>query len=199
VSKLYIILAGVLSPAFSLSAQTTACGEIEFISKVAHAKSSAAVRELMNYPHKNYRSKLVLAARWFDLHQKDKSAADALLDLIPTDDQQQNTWLTIGDSSCDSESLSDMESLRRLRDNLPRSLAKAVLLAPEKLQAYVAYALVSTQDPHSDYAVQMNVVCKARRVEFVNAINLLPSNKRNWFIGHVLNPDGCRVLAVPEA
>ncbi len=105
----------------------------------------------------------------------------------------------MGDSQCSAESLADMKSLGGLGERLPRDLARAVLLVPDKLPSYVSYAPISVQDPHSDYAVQMQAVCRAEHPEFVRAVEGLPTDKRDWFVKHVLNPDGCHALALPEA
>jgi hypothetical protein len=122
-----------------------------------------------------------------------------LLNLVPQQDGQQAIWMTLGDSLCDAESMSDITSLGQLRDRLPHDLAKAVLLAPEMLPAYVAYALVSIQDPHSDYALRMEMVCRAKHQEFMKSVDGLPSEKRGWFVSHVLKPESCHALAFPEA
>jgi hypothetical protein len=147
----------------------------------------------------SYRAQVVLAARSLELRPTDKRAAVLLLNLIPQDDAQHTTWITLGDVLCSAESVSDMKSLGRLGERLPRDLARAVLLVPDKLPGYVAYAPTSVQDPHSDYAVQMQSVCRAKHPEFVKAVEGLPTDKRDWFVKHVLNPDRCHALALPEA
>jgi hypothetical protein len=92
-----------------------------------------------------------------------------------------------------------MKSLGRVGDRLPRDLAQAVMLVPDRLPGYVAYAATSVHDPHSDYAVRMQTVCRAKHTEFLKAVEGLPTDQRSWFVNHVLNPDGCHVLALPEA
>jgi hypothetical protein len=64
---------------------------------------------------------------------------------------------------------------------------------------YVSYAYASIQYPDSDYSVQMRMVCRAKRAEFSSAVNKLDADDRKWFVGKILNPDGCRVLTLPEA
>jgi hypothetical protein len=85
-----------------------------------------------------------------------------------------------------------MTSLSRLGEGLSRDLAEAVLLAPQMLSKYLAYASVSVQDPHSDYAVRMQPVCKAKHPEFVKAVKELPGDQREWFVNHVFNPESGR-------
>jgi len=169
------------------------------MARMARAKSSEAVTVAKQKAGDNYRAQVVFAARSFELRPTDKAAAVLVLNLIPQDDGQQTTWMTLGDSLCDSESVADMKALGRVGDRLPRDLGQAVMLVPDRLPGYVAYAATSVHDPHSDYAVQMQTVCRARHPEFLKAVGGLPTDKRDWFVKHVLNPEGCHALALPEA
>jgi hypothetical protein len=65
--------------------------------------------------------------------------------------------------------------------------------------AYISYASVSTQDPHSDYAVQMQSVCQARHIEFEKAVDKFSPSDKSWFVSRIFNPDRCNALAYPEA
>jgi len=183
----------------ALFAQEPNCDEIAAMARMARAKSSAALTAEKQKAGNSYRAQVIFAARSLEFHRMERRAAVQLLNLIPKDDGQQNTLMTLGDSLCNSETVSDMKSLGRLAEGLPHGLARAVLLVPNKLPDYVAYALISTQDPHSDYAVQMQTVCRGKHSEFMKAVDELPSDKRGWFIKHVFNPPGCRALALPEA
>jgi hypothetical protein len=166
---------------------------------MARARSTDALSQQKKRAGDSYRAQVVFAARLFELRPKDMSAANLLLNLIPRDDAQQSTLMTLGDSLCDSELVSDMKSLGRVRDALPRDFAGAVLLVPSNMPAYVAYSLTATLDPHSDYALQMRRVCRQAHAEFTKAIDLLPPDKRDWFTKHILDPKGCRALALPES
>ena len=182
-----------------LFARELTCGEVGAMARMTRAKSSTVLAAEKKKAGGSYRAHLVFAVRSLELQPKAHRAAVQLLNLIPKNDEQQKAWMTLGDSLCDGESLEDMKSLGRVGQNLPRSLAKAALLAPERLLDYVSYALISIQDPHSDYAVQMQAVCRAKHTEFLKSVGELPSDKRDWFVKHVLNPDGCRAVAIPEA
>jgi hypothetical protein len=106
--------------------------------------------------------------------------------------------MTLGDSLC-FEDLYDMKAVYKLRDALPLNLARAVLIVPEKLPEYVAYSLISVGDPHSDYAVQMQKVCRTRHSKFLKAVGELPPDKKAWFTKDVMNPENCHALALPKA
>ena len=201
-SKVFAAIVVCMAFCGALFAQEPNCNEIAAMARMARAKSSAASAALTAEKQKagnSYRAQVIFTARSLEFHRTGQRVAVQLLNLIPKDDGQQNTWMTLGDSLCSSETVSDMKSLGRLGERLPRDLAKAVLLVPNKLPDYVAYALISTQDPHSDYAMQMQTVCRGKHAEFMKAVEELPSDKRSWFIKQVFNPQGCHALALPEA
>jgi len=182
-----------------LHAEELSCGEVSSIAKMARARSTKLLADETKKAGDSYRARIVSAARQLELNPNDRRTAAALLDLIPKDDEQETVWMTFGDSLCDTESTADMNSLSRLGDRLSHDLAKAVMLVPSKMQAYVAFAFEAVKDPHNDYALQMRVVCRANHIGFKKAIADLPEKDRRWFVGHILKPDGCRTLAFPEA
>jgi hypothetical protein len=175
------------------------CSEVHAIARISRATSLAELDKAKQNSGGSYRTQIVLSARSFELQPGSRDAAVSLLNRLPQDDAQHATLMTLGDSLCDKESVVEMKSLSRLGERLPRDLAKAVLLVPDKLPGYVAYASTSVRDPHSDYAVQMQAVCRAKHSEFVKAVEALPSDQRDWFSKHVLNPEDCHALALPEA
>jgi hypothetical protein len=197
-SKVFATVVMCMAFCGALFAQEPNCSEVAAMARMARAKSSAALTAEKQKAGNSYRAQVIFAARSLEFHRTQRAAVQ-LLNLIPKDDGQQNTWMTLGDSLCSSETVFDMRSLGRLGERLPRDLTKAALLVPNKLQEYVAYALISTRDPHSDYAVQMQTVCRDKHSEFMKAVGDLPSDKRDWFIKHVFNPRGCHALTLPEA
>ena len=175
------------------------CDEVHAIARISRANSLAMLAKAKQDAGGSYRAGIVSATRAFELQPGDQSAAVLLLDLIPQNDEQHAILMTLGDSLCDDESVAEMTLLSRIGERLSRDFAKAVLLAPELLPKYVAYASTSVQDPHSDYAVQMQKVCRAKHPEFVKAVEGLPIDQRGWFVKHVFNPEGCHALALSEA
>ncbi len=159
------------------SAQEPNCDQTTAMARMARAKSSAALVAEKRGAGDSYRAEVVFTARSFELRPTEQRAT-VPLDIIPQDDGQHTTWITLGDSLCSAETIADMKSLARVGENLPRELARAVLLVPNKLPSYVAYAPTSVQDPHSDYAVQMQTVCRAKHPEFVKAVGGLPTDKK---------------------
>jgi hypothetical protein len=109
-----------------LCAQEPNCDQTAAMARMTRAKSSEAVIAEKQKAGDSYRAQVVFAARSLELRPTDKAAAVLVLNLIPQNDGQQTTWMTLGDSLCDSESVADMKSLGRVGDHLPRDLTKAV-------------------------------------------------------------------------
>jgi hypothetical protein len=175
------------------------CSQVHAIARMSQTKSLSALVKAKGIAGNSYRSEIVFRARSFQLQPSNRNAGLALLNLLPkNDDVQHEILMTLGESLCDDEGDAEMFSLSRIRDGLGRDFANAAILVPEMLPRYIAYASISVQDPHSDYAVQMQAVCRAKHSEFVKAVEGLQTDRRDWFVKHVFNPEGCHALALPE-
>jgi hypothetical protein len=191
------LLVILIAPGF-LRAQTADCNVIRTLAETARAPSDSKLLSLKESAGDSYRANLVFAWRTFQLQPKDPTRAERLLMLIPSDDDQRGVILMLGDSLCDSETVTQMESLARVRDDFAHELARAVLVVPRFLASYIRYSLLATRDPHSNYAVEMAAVCKVAHDQFVNAVRQLSATDQQNLTRSVLDPNGCRVIAVPE-
>jgi hypothetical protein len=199
IANYVVVLTFLLAPCKVLTAQKSNCGEIDAMVKMARAISSAELAAHKLKAGDSYRARVVYATRLLELYPQKQDAAVLLLNLIPKDDEQHLMVMTLGDHLCGTESYHEMKLLGQLGERLPRDLARAVLLAPDKIPEYVAYSIASVQDPHSDYAVQMQKVCRAKHSEFVDAVAKLPWQKKDRFLKYVFDPEGCNALTLPEA
>jgi len=189
--------------------QNTDCREISAIARMARGRSIAALNAQHEAGGETYRSRLVFAIKRFQLTPKDRRAAAELLQLIPTEDREELVAKSFGSLLCDAEPMADVKALGALGDRIARDLAAAVLLVPQKMDSYVVYAAEAVQDPDSDYAIQMEPVCRARHEEFVKAVENLGAGapekgyfataSSDWFRKHIFDPNRCRALAIPEA
>jgi len=147
----------------------------------------------------SYRAQVIFAMKQFELYPQKHDTAVLLLNLIPKDEAQHHILMTLGDHLCGTESYHEMKLFDSLGDRVPREMARAVLLAPDKISEYVAYSVISVQDPHSDYAIQMQKVCRAKHPEFLKAVETLPREKKDQFLKYVFDPDACNALTLPDA
>jgi hypothetical protein len=181
------------------SAEEPNCSEIHAVAGMAGAQSTALLMSWRQKAGDGYRSKVVFAFRFFELHPNDQHAASAVFDLIPKDREHDSVWHETGALLCPTESSEDMIALGKFGVRLPQGLARAVLLVPSKMFDYVAYANLSCGDPNSDYAVQMQAVCRSKHQEFLKAVDQLSGDAKKWFLSSTFNPSECRALAFPEA
>jgi hypothetical protein len=199
---IYWIIAFVtsLSSCAVLSAQESNCAEIDAMVGMARAKSTPVLLTWNQKAGDSYRAKVVFAFRFFELHPTVPRAASAILDLIPQNEKQDYVWHSFGSGNlCPNESFKEeMVPLDAIQSRFPLDLSKAILLVPDKMLAYVSYANMSGGSPSSDYAVQMQRVCRAKHREFVKAVDQLPPDAKKWFLSSTFNPDGCHALHFPE-
>lgn len=182
--------------------QEPGCIETSAMGKMAGATSIAALKVRKQMAGNSYRAQVVYAARVLEIIPNDKSAAELLLNLIPkdVDGPQQEVWLELDElNQCLSGGLpdSDLKQIFRLQCHLPRLLARAVLLVPDHMVDYVTYAEFALT-PESDYAVQMQKVCKKEHRRFMAALDKLPAKDIAWFRKEVINPESCKALYFPE-
>ena len=197
-----VSIGACLAACAALPAQERACLETSAMAAMARANSPAVLEARKEKAGDSYRAQVIFAARMLESEPQDKSAAELLLNLIPKDEvgPEQGVWLELDElDQCPSGRVpdSDLKQLWRLQYHLTRDLANAVLLVPEKMFAYVTYAPLSV-NPESDNAVQMKRVCRARHKQFLDAVNRLSPDDKNWFVAKIFNPQGCRTIAFPE-
>jgi hypothetical protein len=183
-------------------AQEQACLETSVMGKMAGATTIATLKARKEKAGDSYRAQVIFAARTLEISPLDKRAAELLLDLIPKDDDDphQTVWIELDElNQCPSGGLSDsdLNPLFRLQYHLPRLLARAVLLVPDRMLDYVTYAGFALT-PESDYAVQMQKVCKKEHRRFMAAFEKLPAKDIVWFKAEVINPESCKALYFPE-
>ncbi len=197
----YLNLLGCIILAMSATsvAQEPNCSEIKAAAGMVRARSSADLLSAKRKAGTDYRAQLVFAYRAFELRPGSLADAERLLKLIPQKEAEQEIVLTLGEALCEDESISEMTFLSHVRDGLAHQLAKAVGVVPEFMAQYIQYSAIATLDAHSDYAIQMRTVCKRDHRRFVSAIGSLSVEDRNQIRNHVIDPETCRAIALPEA
>jgi len=193
-----LLFISVLAASCALGAADIPCDQVHAAAHIARADSLGALAEEKKTAG-GYIVEIVSAFRAFELQPRSRVLAADLLGEIPSDETQQGLVLSLDSLMCDGEPVAEMEALARIQYHLPRMLARAVELAPEYMKAYVKYSLISVRDPHSDYAIQMQRVCRNRYQEFTKAVAALPEADRKWFMSDVFDPKRCRAIALPEA
>jgi hypothetical protein len=196
--RMTAVAVSLAAAAVPLWAQSS-CAEVRALVAITKAKSPDALSRVKASGKVGYRADLIHAFRAFQLEPSSRAAADHLLRLTPSNEVQQTIVMTLGDSLCDAESMLEMKALSRVRDGLSVQLAAAVLLTPQHMPLYIAYSKMAAQDPHSDYAMRMARVCHRAHDAFVDALDTLPPEDRQFIAQHVIEPATCKAIALPEA
>jgi len=177
------------------------CLQIVLRNKMAAARTSAALASLHEKANPSYRTELTFAAHGLELEPASKAAADRLLGLLPNEgDPNEAAWLDLVDlEECPSGGLwnNEMDTLFRLEYHLPRLLARAVLLSPEKMAQYIGHTQLFIT-PESDFTIHMQTVCRRQRRAFQDAVNGLSPGDKHWFETIIFDPKSCRAIDLPE-
>lgn len=165
---------------------------------MARAQSVQVLTQLGAIAGDSYSARLLFTFRMFEI-QPNMNSAQKVTELIPRNHNEDGAWHSLNGFLCEQESLAEIKTLASLQARLPHDLASAVDAYPDKMYLFVSYAYDSIQDPQSDYAVQMQLVCRHKHGRFVNAVNEMPVKDRDWFITKIFDPAECRAIALPEA
>jgi hypothetical protein len=181
-------------------AQSHSCTAAHAMGQMARAKSMDGLNAWKIAAGDSHLARGVYFLRLFELKPSNLAAARAVLTFIPRTEDEDLEWslLAVG-PLCANEELADSYAVADLNARRPHDLALAVILVPEKMFDYVFYAEIASLDMHSDFAEQMEMVCRTKNKEFLEAINRLPPASKDWFLMKIFNPDGCHALSHPEA
>lgn len=182
-------------------AREPGCAQISLRAQMASARTSAALDTLRKRDTPTFRNDLVFAARELELNPASKTAADRLLDLLPNEgDPNEAAWLgLVSYEDCPSGGFPNhaLDALFRLEYHLPRELAKAVLLSPERMPTYVAHTELFLT-PESDFTIHMQTVCRKQHAAFLKAVDEFSPRDRKWFSTIAFNPETCHTIFYPE-
>src|SRR3974390_1300766 len=142
-------------------AQGLSCDEVTAIAGMAKSTSNQSLSNWRKKAGESYTAHLVYSFRSFELQPTEREAASRLLSMIPPTKEEQPLWNALDGFLCKEQRVRDIKALAELHARMSNNIARAVLLVPEKMRDYVSYAYDSVQDPHSDYAVRMQLVCRA--------------------------------------
>ncbi len=182
-----------------VSAQDHNCTAIHAMAQMVRANSIDDLNTWKTAAGDSHRAHGVYALRRFELEPSDHAAAYTVMTFIPRTEDEDLEWRYLATPLCTNEEDADEQVLAELDARRPHDLAMAVAVVPDKMFYYISYAEIAVQNLQSDYAEQMEVVCRSKNTEFLDAVNRLPPARKNWFVAKIFNPDGCHALAHPEA
>lgn len=188
----FFYLALTTSPFLALASDI--CEHFDQVVKAARSTSVSTVVTTMNELRDDDYAFVLLSGRRFELDTS-KATAEALLQVLPTNKTQYWRWAE--HESC-AAPVKDLLTVGNLFERLPRLFARAVGLSPQRLQQYIAFSAIVYEDPHNDYIIHMQVVCRRNPEAFRRVLNSLPVDQGTLISTRVFNPQNCRAIAIPE-
>jgi hypothetical protein len=144
-------------------------------------------------------ARIVYYEKWL-LLEPSRTAAEGLLHNIPASESEQSQMMTLPDWHEDAtKSRKDMESLARIYEHWPHSLANAVMMFPQYLPAYIRYGMLAPNDVHSDYTGNEERVCRNDPARFQAAFDSLDGKTQAHLRKFVFNPEKCRAIFISES
>jgi len=144
-------------------------------------------------------TELVFFSRWLALSPRNTAAAHGLLQNIPSTEKETEDLMTLSDPPEGiNASEHAMLALGNIHDQWPKLAAHAAILAPDRMQNYVAYLPLATTDMHSNFTGNARSVCNKLPIEFRLALNRLPTKDFEYVRNKVFDPDRCEPIFVSE-
>ena len=144
-------------------------------------------------------TELVFFSRWLALSPRNTVAAHGLLQNIPSTEKETEDLMALSDPPEGiNASEHDMLALGNIHDQWPKLAAHAVILAPDRMQNYVAYLPLATTDMHSNFTGNAQTVCNKLPKEFRLALDRLPQKDRDYVRNKVFDPDHCKPIFMSE-
>ncbi|HZT72649.1 MAG TPA: hypothetical protein VE996_03270 [Terriglobales bacterium] len=133
------------------------------------------------------------------LRPRDANAALGLLRNIPKWDCDQTELLRLAGSIFEDETDSDIIAVGRAYWHLSENLARALRLHPEFLAAFIQYGQIAILTPNDPYPSLVSRICRADPSRFERAFKSLPDKDQRYISSVIIQPQGCKQIAVPEA
>ncbi|MGH9506240.1 MAG: hypothetical protein ACRD13_04885 [Terriglobales bacterium] len=135
----------------------------------------------------------------FALDPHDRTAALGLLQSLP-----KNLAESTGVDSTDEylykkETAADLKLVARVGWELSRRAAAALHFWPGLLPAYLSYGEIAFLDSEDEYPNLAEKICRENPKHFLQALRALSAPDQCYFANRIVNPRGCRQIAVTEA
>lgn len=145
-------------------------------------------------------TELVFFTRWLSLSPKSISAARGLIRTIPSSEEEAVALMTLADyPGSGNISADEMSALDKVHGEWPRVVARATLLLPGSIKAYVSFLHLATTDMHSDFTGYAQKVCRKLPKQFRAAVAELPETERNYVRKYAFDAENCKPIFVSEA
>lgn len=166
---------------------------------MATCKIAACVKRTYSKIHKpEIVARIVYFSRLLALDRKDAKAALGLLQNIPQTEGENRQMILLATVMYPGETNKDIDAVGQTYWHFSRNLALALRMHPELLPAFVQYGTIALT-PHSTYPNWAAKVCRSNPERFLKAFRTLSPKDRRYIAKYVVQPEGCKQIAFPEA
>lgn len=141
---------------------------------------------------------IVYYANLLRLRPSDRCAARGLLHSIPQNIEENARMSVLGTSMYPAETDKEIKTVGQALWHFDRNLAHAVKLCPRFLPEFVRYGTVALS-PVSKYPNWAARVCRSNPKRFLKAFRTLSEKDQQYIAKYVIQPEGCKQIAFPEA
>lgn len=167
---------------------------------MAQCRTVACVRRVYaKLRHPEVIARLVYYTSLQRLEPDNRHAACGLLRNMPRGGRAYPRLLYLGGYIAPGESEDQVLALGQSYWRLNGHLAQAMKLCPGHLPAFIKYGETAFADPHNDYGDWAAKICRANPKRFLRALRTLSPPDQCYFSHRIIDPHGCKEIAVPEA
>lgn len=145
-------------------------------------------------------ARIVYYSNLLRLQPSSRKAAYGLLTNMPTNDNQYTRLGTLEGSLFEDETDTQIRAVGDAAWSMSRNLARSLKIYPCFLPAFIRYGLIAAPNPvEDDYGDWVAQVCRSNPTRFLRAFKTLSSKDQQYVAKYIIQPVGCKQIAVPEA
>lgn len=144
-------------------------------------------------------ARIVYYSKLLDISPSDSAAELGLLKNLPRTEETNEELISLQVSMYGDETTEQMNAAGRIYWKFNRILAQALRSHPQFLARFIKYGEIGFLDAQSDYPDWAARVCRRNPSAFLKAFSTLPSKDRGYIAKHIIQPRGCKQIAIPEA
>jgi len=144
-------------------------------------------------------ARIVYYTNLLRLRPGDRGASCALLENIPATDDEYERLTTLDGNLYQDETDAETGAVGQAYWHMSRNLARALKVCPRFLPVFIRYGVLAMPNPHDDYPNWAARVCRSNPSRFLKAFETLSPKDRHYIARYVIEPEGCKQIAFPEA
>ena len=144
-------------------------------------------------------ARIVYFTNMLRLQSGNKDYSCGLLTNMPQSDNGYIKLTTLASNLYMDESDKQIDMVGLAYWHMSRNLAQALKVCPKYLAAFIRYGQIAMPNMHDPYPGWVTHVCKRNPGRFIKAFQTLSPKARHYISHYIIQPKGCKQIAVQEA